>query len=48
MEDIIEEFGLGFLQIVAGAALVVILGACFLSEGVVSNMVVNYLYGICG
>lgn len=48
MEDITEEFGLGLLQIASGAAVLFLLAAFLGKQGVFSEVVCQYMQGLCG
>lgn len=48
MKDIVEQFGLGFLQIVGSAFLVALFMSFFRTDGILNEIVKMYMYSICG
>lgn len=47
MEDMIECYGIGILQILGGICVAVVWSAMFLQDGVLRQIVLLYLQGIC-
>lgn len=47
MEDIIECYGVGILQILGGICATAIWFAMFQQDGILRQMVLQYLHGIC-
>lgn len=48
MEDIIEYYGAGILQILGGICAVEVWSAMFSQNGILRQIVLQYLHGICG
>lgn len=48
MEDMMEQFGTGFLYIVSGITMLTMLAVFFGTKGVVYEAICRYLQGICG
>lgn len=48
MEDIIECYGAGILQILGGICAVVVWSVMFSQDGIFKQIVLQYLQGICG
>lgn len=48
MEEIIEHYGLGALEILAITGVVKIIFSCVGVGGAISNMVANFMITICG
>lgn len=47
MEDIIECYGAGILQILGGICVVLVWSAMFSQDGILRQIVLQYLQGIC-
>lgn len=47
MEDIIECYGVGILQILGGICAAAIWIVLFRQDGIIRQIVVQYLHGIC-
>lgn len=48
MKEIMEHYGLGLLEIVAVAGMVAIVFNCVGTDGVISNIVADFMITICG
>lgn len=48
MEDIVEYLGIGFLQILAGVAILVILDVFLTDAGAFPEIIRQFMNGICG
>lgn len=48
MEDIIEAYGSGLLQILGGVCAMVLFNCLFADGGVILEIVQQYMTGICG
>lgn len=48
MEEIAEHFGVGFLHLVSGVAMIAIFRQFLVSGGIIYEIVQQYLGGICG
>lgn len=48
MEDIIEAYGSGLLQIAGGVCAMALFAGLFADNGVILEIVQQYMVGICG
>lgn len=48
MDYIMEHYGTGFLQMISGSILIPMLFSFLENEGVIQQIVVGYMSGICG
>lgn len=48
MEEIVEQYGVGLLQILGGIAAMVICLQLYEKEGFLWNVLLEYFYSICG
>lgn len=48
MEEIVEQYGVGLLQILGGIAAMVVYLQLYEKEGFLWNVLLEYFYSICG
>lgn len=48
MEDIIEQYGAGLLQMLGGIGMLAVLGKMMQTGGLLSVLLLQYMKGICG
>lgn len=48
MEEIIEQYGAGLLQMLGGVGMLALFAACMQPGGVLQTIVLQYMNGICG
>lgn len=48
MEEVMEHFGVGFLQLLGGIAFLGIFIACIRPGGVLCDIVLTFMTGLCG
>ncbi len=48
MGEIIEQYGVGLLQMLGGVAVITIWSAFFCDNGILRQICLQYLSGICG
>ncbi|MCI5873968.1 MAG: hypothetical protein PUJ55_08950 [Clostridiales bacterium] len=48
MEEIIEQYGIGLLQILGGVAVIMLWRTFFCDDGILRQICLQYLSGICG
>ena len=48
MHGVMEHYGKGLLELLAVSGTLAIVIACIGNDGVFQNMVINYLFSLCG
>lgn len=48
MREVIEHFGIGFLELAGGIGIVSIIIVFFSNSGIINDIVSNYFRGLCG
>ena len=48
MKEVIEHFGIGFLELAGGIGIVSIMIASFSNNGITNSMITNYFCRLCG
>ena len=48
MREVMEHFGMGFLELIGGIGIINIMIIFFSNNGIIKETVLNYFSGLCG
>ncbi len=48
MSEVVEHFGIGFLELLGGISITSVIIGLFSSGGIINNIVLNYFQRLCG